>query len=53
MPASATGNFVMDCKEQLVPMGDRKKGNLIVKYHIDFPKKVLAHHREALLACLA
>lgn len=53
MPASATGNFVMDCKEQLQPLNDRKKGDLFVKYNIEFPKKVLSHHKEALLACLA
>lgn len=53
MPAQATGNFVVDCKEQLLPMSDRKKGNLIVKYQIMFPNKVLPHHRDAMLALLA
>ena len=53
MPAQPTGNFVVDCQEQMVPLPERKKGSLIVKYNIEFPKRVLAHHRETILSMLA
>ncbi len=52
MPASHTGNFVQDTAEQLVPLAERKKGDLIVRYNIVFPAKILSHHKEIILAAL-
>lgn len=45
MPFQLTGNFVSDAKEQLQIAGARKRGNLIVRYNIAFPKKILNHHK--------
>jgi len=53
MPAQLTGNFVVDAKEQLQGSQERKRGNLIVKYNIAFPKKILNHHKETILAALS
>jgi len=52
MPAEMTGNFVVDAKEQLLAPCARKRGNLIVKYNISFPKKILHQHKETILAAL-
>ena len=52
MPANHTGNFVVDTTEQLVPLVHRRKGDLVVRYNIEFPAKILNHHRETILAAL-
>lgn len=52
MPAQLTGNFVVDAQESLQSKQECKKGNLIVRYNIAFPKKILNHHKETILAAL-
>lgn len=53
MPASFTGNFYADTVEQLQASKDRKKGNLIVRYNLQFPKKILNQHKQTILQALA
>lgn len=53
MPAQHTGNLLCDAKEQLQPLVNKKKGNLIVRYQISFPPKILSHHKQQILEALA
>ena len=52
MPANQSGNLVVDLNEQLKPLETRKRGDLIVKFNIQFPTKILNHHRENILQAL-
>lgn len=55
MPCAETGDIVMDTKTALNICEDKAKpprGNLLIKFNIVFPKKILTHHRAAMLAAL-
>ena len=52
MPISVSGDSVVDTKTQLIHHSQRQKGDLIVKFNIVFPKRILSHHKEEMLTAL-
>ena len=52
MPVSVSGDAVADTKTQLTHHSQRQKGDLVVKFNIVFPKRILVNHKEAMLAAL-
>ena len=52
MPRELTGNPVDDTTTQLQLESDRPKGDLIVRFNIVFPKKVLHENRQEIIAAL-
>lgn len=53
MPHSPSGEVVVDTKEYIKTVSNRQKGNLIVRFNIKFPQKILTHHKETILGALA
>jgi len=53
MPCRESGDIVIDTQTDLKHKGEQKRGELIVKFNILFPKKILSHHRENMLKALA
>jgi DnaJ-class molecular chaperone len=45
MPCIESGDIVIDTKKLLKSKHHQQRGNLIVKFNITFPQKILAHHR--------
>ena len=52
MPVQLSGCFVADASAQLQTKETQKRGNLIVKYNIAFPRKILNHHKQTILEAL-
>ena len=52
MPISETGDAVADTKTQLIHHSKRQKGDLVVKFNIVFPTRILSHHKETMLGAL-
>lgn len=53
MARCETGDIVMDTQTQLKPKQAQERGNLIIKFNIVFPRKILTHHREAMIEALS
>ena len=45
MPCGPTGDIVRDITTQLKKRGDQEKGDLFIKFNIEFPKRILHEHR--------
>ena len=52
MPLAQTGDIVVDTTTQLKPLDDQPKGDLVVKFNILFPKRILNEHRQAMIQAL-
>ena len=52
MPRGQTGDVVMDTITQLQKKTVQERGDLIVKFNIVFPKRILTEHRLEMLAAL-
>lgn len=53
MPCKESGDIVIDTQTNLKHKDEQKRGDLIIKFNIVFPKKILTHHREQMLKALA
>lgn len=53
MPCAGTDNFVMDSLTSLKPVSKMPKGDLKIKFRIEFPRKIMSHHRDTILHVLA
>lgn len=53
MPFKERGDVVIDTQTVLKPKSEQKRGDLIVKFNILFPKKILMHNRQTMLEALA
>jgi len=52
MPAQPIGNVLADTLSELKG-ADAPRGNLVVRYNIAFPKKILNHHKDSIMQALA
>ena len=52
MPRELSGDIVADTATQLQTEANRPRGDLIVKFKIEFPKKVHHEQRQEILAAL-
>ena len=52
MPRARSGDVVIDTTTQLLPAADQPKGDLIVKFNIVFPKRILNPNRQAIIEAL-
>jgi DnaJ-class molecular chaperone len=50
MARHETGDIVMDTYNIL--KDEQGRGDLVIKFNIVFPKKILSHHREAMVEAL-
>jgi DnaJ-class molecular chaperone len=53
MPSIESGDIVIDTKKFLISKHHQQRGDLVIKFNITFPQKILTHHREAMLKALA
>lgn len=52
MPCGQTGDVVVDTITQLQKKQDQEKGDLVVRFNILFPKRILTEHRQEMIAAL-
>lgn len=52
MPLGRTGEVVIDAQETLNSVADMPKGNMIIRFNIKFPRKILAHNIATILDAL-
>ena len=52
MPCSQTGDIVIDTTNGLQIQSAQSRGDLVVKFNIMFPKRILAEHRAAMIDAL-
>lgn len=52
MPRELTGDIVRDTTTQLMLEADRPKGDLIVKFNIEFPKRVTHAQKQTIINAL-
>ena len=52
MPLVQTGEVVIDAQNTLNSAADMPKGNMIIRFNIKFPKKILPHNIETILDAL-
>ena len=52
MPLAQTGEVVIDTQEQLNPVADMPKGNMIIRFNVKFPRKILPHNIQTILDAL-
>lgn len=53
MPLAETGDIIADTKTQLKPAKEQSRGDLIIRFNIEFPAKILMQHRNTMLEALA
>ncbi len=53
MPLAPTGEIVIDTQESIKTVTQRQKGNLVVRFNVKFPQKILSHHKQTILDALA
>jgi len=53
MPGSNSGDIVIDTKAQLASVQNQAKGKLFICFDIEFPQRILQHHKETILGALA
>jgi DnaJ-class molecular chaperone len=52
MPCAPSGDIVADTTTLLEKKLVQQRGNLVVKFNIEFPKRILTEHRQAMIAAL-
>jgi len=52
MPRAVTGDIVADTMTQQMPEAERPRGDLIVRFNVIFPKKVMHENRQDIIAAL-
>ena len=52
MPRAVTGDIVVDTTTQQMADAERPRGDLIVRFNVVFPKKVLYENRQEIIAAL-
>lgn len=52
MPLQPTGDIVADTTTLLEKRNQQRRGNLIVKFNIVFPKRIMNQHRQAMIEAL-
>ena len=52
MPTAEEGDAVKDTKTQLMHHSTRPKGDLVVRFNIVFPQRILTKHRDKMIAAL-
>ncbi len=52
MPMGYPGEIVMENQEAPQPETERPRGNLVLRFNIKFPKKILAQNKQRLVELL-
>ena len=52
MPRAMTGDIIVDTTTQQMPQAQQPRGDLIVRFNIIFPKRVVHENRQEIIAAL-
>jgi len=52
MPVGYPGEIVIEGEESPEPIQERPKGNLVLRFNIKFPRKILAQNKQRLVELL-
>lgn len=52
MPIAYPNEIVVEAEESLKPESERPRGNLVLRFNIKFPRKILAQNKQRLVELL-
>ena len=52
MPKAVSGDIVADTTTQTLPQAQQPRGNLIVRFNVVFPKRIMMENRQEIIAAL-